>query len=355
MSLYLDIHKKLGSFSLDLSARTDRECMGILGASGCGKSMTLKCVAGIMMPDRGRIVLNGRVLYDSEQGICLSPQDRRVGYLFQNYALFPGMTVKKNIGVGLRSRSRAEREERLRELIGAFHLEGLENLYPRQLSGGQQQRTALARILAYEPDVLLLDEPFSALDSFLKEQLQFEVQKVLRRYRGDVLMVTHSRDEVYRFCRSVTILDDGQMVDSGETKELFRNPKTLTAAKLSGCKNFSAARKTGAHTLWAQDWNLELTSGLPVPDDVSAVGIRAHDFIPVSSSDERKNCFHAVYVDCSEGPFEVSVRMRVNGNDVSEENKYIWWKLETPLWEADYRKAMPPVFSVNPEKVMPLR
>ena len=354
MSLKAEIHKHFGTFSLDVELETDRECLGILGASGCGKSMTLKCLAGIVKPDSGRIELNGRVLYDSSKGINLTPQERKVGYLFQNYALFPHMTVEKNIGIGLRDKTKAEKEELIRRMITSFHLDGLEKRYPAQLSGGQQQRAALARILAYEPDVLMLDEPFSALDTFLKEQLQFEVQKALKDYPGDVLMVTHSRDEVYRFCDSAVIMEDGKRVEAGKTREIFRHPATFTAARLSGCKNFSRARKTGIHTLYAGDWNVELTSGQPVPDDVQMVGIRAHDFIPEKGTDG-VNLFRAEMADCSEGPFEASIRMRVNGNPPEAEDRYVWWKVDSVRWEKEYGKECPSCFSVLPEKVMALR
>ena len=351
MSLTAEIHKKLGSFSLDIAFRTDRECMGILGASGCGKSMTLKCLAGIITPDSGHIELNGKVLFDSEKKINLAPQKRKVGYLFQNYALFPNMTVRQNIGAGLGKAPGAK--ERVDELIRNFRLEEQADHYPTQLSGGQQQRVALARILAYRPDVLMLDEPFSALDTFLKEQLQFVVQHALDSYDGDVLMVTHSRDEVYRFCQSVVVMDNGQGIDYGVTKKLFAEPGTLITAKLSGCKNFSRAKKTGEHRLLAEDWGVELETAAPVPDETAWVGVRAHDFIPADGA-RGNNLFHMNVHDLSEGPFEVSVRMVAEGNDSADEDHYIWWKMDTPDWERRWKKQIPEYFTVSPDKVMPL-
>ena len=169
MSLKVHIHSKLKGFELKVDFETNGKPMGILGASGCGKSMTLKCIAGIMTPDEGYIELRGKVLFDSKNKINLKPQDRKVGYLFQNYALFPNMTVAQNIAVGIRG-SKSEKTEVVTKMLHNFHLQGLEKRYPSQLSGGQQQRVALARILAYEPDALLLDEPFSALDAYLKEE-----------------------------------------------------------------------------------------------------------------------------------------------------------------------------------------
>ena len=159
MSLRVEIEKRLGNFALQAEFETREQTLALLGASGCGKSVTLKCIAGIMTPDKGRIELDGQVLFDAEKGINLPPQKRRVGYLFQQYALFPNMTVVQNICCGIRARG-AERERLVREQMRRFQLEGLEKSYPAQLSGGQQQRVALARILAGEPKAILLDEPF---------------------------------------------------------------------------------------------------------------------------------------------------------------------------------------------------
>ena len=147
MSLFVDIEKRLGEFCLTAHVETQGGTLGLLGASGCGKSLTLKCIAGIERPDRGKIVLDGVPLFDSGKGIDLPPQKRRVGYLFQNYALFPNMTVKQNILCGMRrERDRNRREEELKRVLRLCRLEEVERLRPRQLSGGQQQRTALARI-----------------------------------------------------------------------------------------------------------------------------------------------------------------------------------------------------------------
>ena len=171
MSLTVNVKKRFPAFQLDVRFKSSASRIGILGASGCGKSMTLKCIAGIEIPDEGEIVLNERVMYRSGEKICVKPQKRGIGYLFQNYALFPAMTVAENIGAGLKG-SRQQNRERIRDMLHTFRLEGLEERLPGELSGGQQQRVALARIMAYEPDVILLDEPFSALDQFLKDRLQ---------------------------------------------------------------------------------------------------------------------------------------------------------------------------------------
>ena len=279
MSLKVNIKKRLGNFNLDVAFETERGVFAILGASGCGKSMTLKCIAGIETPDEGRIELNGRVLYDSAKKINLTPQKRRVGYMFQDYALFPNMTVEQNIKAGM---GKHPEEEKVRSYINRFRLEGLEKHYPAQLSGGQKQRVAMARMIASEPDILLLDEPFSALDSYLKWELEQEMRDMLAEVQKPVLFVSHNRDEVYRLCSVVSCIDHGKMEVIEKTKEFFHNPKTKTAAVLSGCKNISAAEIVDNNHIKALGWGITLCVS-EIPEETKAVGIRAHSFYPVNA------------------------------------------------------------------------
>ena len=243
MSLVVDIEKKLGSFLLRSKFETGSGTMALLGASGCGKSVTLKCIAGIMTPDKGRIVLDGETLFDSEKHIDLTPQRRQVGYLFQQYALFPNMTVLQNIQCGIRSGSRREKQQRASEQLRRFRLEGLEKKYPAQLSGGQQQRVALARILASEPRAILLDEPFSALDGFLKWNLEMELADFLSDFSGPILWVSHDLGECFRSCRSVCIMDNGASLPVTDMETLVHHPATQCAARLVGLRNFLAGRR----------------------------------------------------------------------------------------------------------------
>ena len=275
MSIYVNIEKKFKGFSLKVKLNTESASTGILGASGSGKSMTLRCIAGIETPDRGEILVNGKPLFDSEKNINLKPQQRHVGYLFQNYALFPTMTVYENIGCGFRG-EKEFRDEKIRDFIDRYHLEGLEKHLPSQLSGGQQQRVALARMMIGEPEVILLDEPFSALDGFLKDVLQRDMQDFLQEYQGDMLMVTHSRDEAFRFCHELTLLKEGKTLTSGKTRELFEQPGLVEAARLTGCKNFSRIEKLGPRYLFALDWGISLRTEKEIPEEASYVAIRGH-------------------------------------------------------------------------------
>ena len=257
MSLFVDIEKKLGAFTLRSRFEAPDETMALLGASGCGKSMTLKCIAGIVTPDRGRIVLGDRVLFDSERKINLPPQQRRVGYLFQQYALFPNMTVEQNILCGIRGGDKAEKRRVLADKIRMFRLEGLEKKHPAQLSGGQQQRAALARILCSEPQAILLDEPFSALDSYLKWNLEIELADLLAAFEGPILWVSHDRDECYRNCRSVCVMEEGQTGAVTPMDEMIRHPGSVSAARLAGCKNFFSTEERDGR-IYLPEWDVML-------------------------------------------------------------------------------------------------
>lgn len=274
MSLDFSVKKDFGGFRMDLELHAENEILALLGASGSGKSMTLRCIAGIEHPDEGRIVVNGVTLFDSEKGIDLSPQERHVGLLFQNYALFPNMTVEQNILTGMNafSISRKEKREKCHEMMERFYLNGLEKHRPAQLSGGQQQRVALARIMVSRPRILMLDEPFSALDSFLRWELEQELMKVLEDYEGTSLIVSHNRDEVYRISDHIAVIDDGRVDCYGRKEEIFQNPETYQSALLTGCRNFSRASRVDDHHVKAEDWNAVLSC--PAPPDVKYVALR---------------------------------------------------------------------------------
>lgn len=278
MSLEVNIKKSFGEFSLDVNFTADSGVLGLLGASGCGKSMTLRCIAGIVTPDEGKIVLDGVTLFDSERKINLPPQERRVGLMFQNYALFPNMTVMQNIMCGLKGeKDKRIKKEKALEIIKRVRLEGLEKHRPSQLSGGQQQRVALARILVGNPKIIMLDEPFSALDSYLRWEVEMELLDILSGYNGPVLMVSHSREEVYRICSHICVIDKGKSEDVVTTGELFTAPRTLDAALLSGCQNFSRARKLGDREVEATDWSCRLRTAGRVPDNVTYVGVKSEN------------------------------------------------------------------------------
>jgi molybdate transport system ATP-binding protein len=249
-----------------------------------------------------------------------------VGYLFQNYALFPRMTVLENIITGL-PLPKQEAKAKARVWLNRLQLGEFEDRYPSRLSGGQQQRAALIRMLIREPEAVLLDEPFSALDTNLREQMQFQLLELLKT-RGDVIMVTHSRDEAYRICSEILVMDEGRVLGKGETRELFRNPGLVRIARLTGCKNISPIRQTGEREILALDWGLPLTLDYPLPPGISHVGIRAHDFLLQGGSSPEKplNGIRPAILQRSEEPFEHAVLFTNADAKVPEERGIIWWK-----------------------------
>lgn len=343
MSLSVHIKKNIGDFKLSIDFEHPNGITGILGASGCGKSMTLKCIAGIIKPDEGRIVLNGRVLFDSEKRINLKPQERNVGYLFQNYALFPNMTVEQNILCGLvKEKEKASRKAQMEEMLEMMDLTVCRKLFPHQLSGGQQQRCALARILVSKPELLLLDEPFSALDSYLREHLQTQVRAILEHFGKDVLMVSHSRDEIYYLCNQVAIMHQGKILNYGKTKDVFLDPKSKVAATLTGCKNIADGYKTGEYEVYVPDWGIYLQTKIPVKDELCAVGLRAHYFNPKA----RENVYPVQYSNEREDPFEVRLLFRYANQKKGTAD--IWWRMPK-----DRRpEKMPEKLGISPVNVL---
>jgi molybdate transport system ATP-binding protein len=231
------------------------------------------------------------------------------------------MTVRQNIAIAYRG-DPAGSEAEIDELLNVYKLTELGDRYPVQLSGGQQQRAALARIFAYRPQTLLLDEPFSALDTFLRENMQAELKRVVRAYDGSVVLVTHSRDEAYRIADDLVILDGGRLCASGSVREVFAHPRNARAARITGCKNISAIEKTGARRFFAKDWGVELESAENILGSHAFAGIRAHDFKPAREC-EIVNAFPVKIMEEIEAPFEKDVIFRAEGGADT-----LWWITE---------------------------
>lgn len=346
MAIEVRIHREFDDFKLDVQFQSESRRIGILGASGCGKSLTLKSIAGIERPETGKIESAGKIFFDSAKKIWMPPQERNVGYLFQNYALFPTMTVEKNIGIALRC-GKKEKEKKVRDMIERFSLQGLEKKLPGQLSGGQQQRTALARIMIYEPDMILLDEPFSALDSYLKEQTQRECLELLQDYPGTVILVSHSRDEIYRFSEEVLVMDGGKAVIKKTVKELFEHPQKVAAAKLTGCKNIEEiVWKDGKH-LYVPGWDMVIPAGMGNVGDAQAIGIRAHEFTTERTESDSELVFPVYKPEVTEDLFEYHVQFFT-----SERAKTpVVWKVSKKLWDVG-EKGVPKWLHLKREHIL---
>lgn len=296
MSLSVDIAKHFGNFSLEVAFDAGAETLGFLGASGCGKSLTLRCIAGIETPDEGKIIVNDTVFFDKAHGkkarINLAPQQRKTALLFQNYQLFPNLTVEQNVAAGLSPKiDSATRSALINEQLVRFGLENLAKRYPLQLSGGQQQRVALARMLAAKPGILMLDEPFSALDAHLKSALEQDLQKLFERFEGSILYVSHDIDEAFRFCDRIAVVNEGHLEEIDTKDRIITDPQTLATIRLSGCKNTTEATYIDEYHAFLPKWNITITSTKPLSPEIKYCGMRAKfieyaDDIANQNSDE---------------------------------------------------------------------
>jgi molybdate transport system permease protein len=332
MTLEVTIAKRVPGFALDLRFSAGPAPVALLGASGSGKTMALRMIAGLVRPDAGRIVLGERILFDSAARVNVPSRARRIGLVFQSYALFSHLTVAQNIGYGLHRLPLRERSRRVREQIQRMHLDDYADRYPHQLSGGQQQRVALARALAPDPDVLLLDEPLSALDIHLRSQVEKQLIETLAGYRGITIFVSHNLEEAYRVCRQLVVLDAGRCVADGRTEEIFRHPPTLAVARVTGCKNFSRARKVNSRQVEALDWNCTLSVAQPIPEKLGYVAIRAHHI--AFERGQGENTFPAWLVSTSETPFRMTVYLRLHARPDGGSEYHLQAEVFKEKWQA---------------------
>ena len=346
--LYADIHRRIGEFDLNVLIESDADRVGVLGESGSGKSMTLRSIAGIESVDSGHIEVDGRVLYDSSEKTDLKPQKRNVGYMFQNYALFPTMSVMKNVMAGL-GRPTEENRGKASDMLKRFRMDGFEDRLPGELSGGQQQRVALARIMVTEPALILLDEPFSALDSYLRDRMQVEMLEMLEDYTGQVVMVSHSRDELYRFSNELFVLSKGSIIRHGETKSVFREPENAIAARLTGCKNFSAAKVVDDHTIEAADWGVTLKLDRDIPADITSIGYRAHNFSPVYG-EKQENCIRFDLMRVDDLPFEKNYYIRT-----PDINAPLCWFVQGEEQRTLEERGLPDYLKMNEDDILLLK
>ncbi len=334
MGLEVDIEKRMGSFCLQLAFQAESESLGILGGSGSGKSMTLKCIAGVETPTCGRIVLNGRALFDSERGINVPSHRRKVSLVFQHYALFSHLTVRQNIGFGLQHLNQANRRERIHHYLNSFQLSGLGDRYPHQLSGGQQQRVALARALATEPEALLLDEPFSALDTYLRHQMEQQLLQTLGKYGGCTLFVSHNLEELYRICGRIIVMSGGKAIACAHKGEIFDRPPSLRVAQLTGCKNFSSAKILSTNTIEAIDWGLTLQIGEKMPKAIKSVGIRAHHLKLLREPQlDMINTFPCWLAFISETPHRVTLFLKLNSESENVQDYHLQAEMFKEKWQ----------------------
>lgn len=314
MSLEVQIRKKEADRTLKMSLRTEERFLSVLGEESGGKTALLHCLSGLVLPDEGSISLNGRVLYDSLQKICIPAAERRAVLLPENYALFPGMTVEENLRLVLRETERnvhrKERKlittEKTAQLLKEYGLDGLGGCYPGELSRAQQLRAAMARTMAASPELVLLDNPFSRLDPYLRAELLAEIrEKLSGEKKVTVVLATADRDEAYAMGGDIVPLENGVTGEAKPRDFFFREPSTVGAALLSGCHNIAEARRLDAYHALVPAWGAvfvfagkktaaEQKGWEKLPEDLAAIGIREEDFrreLPKDAAFGEYRCF----------------------------------------------------------------
>lgn len=356
MSLSVSIKKSFPAFTLDVDIEAGNETIGWLGESGCGKSLTMRCIAGIETPDEGKIVVNGKTFFEREAGkrpaVNLSPQERKTALLFQNYMLFPNLTVAENVAAGIdRKLPKGERNAQVDAELKRFGLDGFGKRYPSQLSGGQQQRVALARMLAAKPDILMLDEPFSALDAHLKGVLEQNLAGLFETFHGTILYVSHDIDEALRFCDRIAVIEKGHVMEVSTGNNLVNNPQSAASIRLSGCKNTTPAHRIDDHRVFLPAWGIEVETDKPAPQNLTYMGVRA--FFLERAKEPGRNTYRVRVVRTSDSRFDRSVLLefldRTPGSDpvvgqTENEMKYLEQHL---FWRVDKLKV--------PEEKLPVK
>jgi len=348
MSLSVSIKKSFPAFTLDVDIEAGNETIGWLGESGCGKSLTMRCIAGIETPDEGKIVVNRKTFFEREAGkrptVNLSPQERKTALLFQNYMLFPNLTVAENVAAGIdRKLPKEERNAQVDAELKRFGLDGFGKRYPSQLSGGQQQRVALARMLAAKPDILMLDEPFSALDAHLKGVLEQNLAGLFETFHGTILYVSHDIDEALRFCDRIAVIEKGHVMEVSTGNNLVNNPQSAASIRLSGCKNTTPAHRIDDHRVFLPAWGIEVETDKPAPQNLTYMGVRA--FFLERAKEPGRNTYRVRVVRTSDSRFDRSVLLefldRTPGSDpVVEQTENEMKYLEQHLfWRVDKLKV----------------
>ena len=357
-NLIVDIEKKRSQFYVKVNFIADSYPLAILGASGAGKTTVVRCIAGLETPDRGFIMLNGRVLYDSVNQINLPVKERNCGLLFQDYALFPHLTVRENIAFGISNKlSNKEVQTIVEKQLIAVALIDKGDRFPQELSGGEKQRVALARVKANNPEIMLLDEPFSALDTYLRHQQEKLLRQSLQTYKGVTLLITHNLEEAYRICSNLLVIDRGKAIAFGNKEEIFKHSPNVKTAQVTNCKNFSQGVVLNKNQVKSKDWNciLEIEN---IPQEIInslrsniTIGIRAHQIILTKDSNA-VNTFSCWLASYSETQHRVTCYLKLHSLPHHKEDYHLQVEVIKDKWLELQKQSFPWNVELKPDRIM---
>ena len=350
-SLEIAVERDLENFTLSIAFDCAKGAVGLLGPSGSGKSMTLRMIAGVSTPDRGRITLNGRVLFDRSTGHNVPAAQRRIGVVFQDYALFPHLTVAENVAFGLHAVPNEERRLHVEQQLSSLGISELANRFPREISGGERQRVAIARSMVMRPDALLLDEPFAALDPHLRRQTEEQLRETLAHFNGVVVFVTHDMEEAFRFCTDLLVLDRGTVIARGPKHELFERPRTVAAARLTGCKNIAAARPVAVDRVSVAAWECELRTSATLSNALTHVGYRSHQIV-FQPHAVGPNTFPCWLVSTSEAPHEMTLYLHLHKAPQSGQPAHVQADVPKELWRTLELEPQPWHVTLDPRRLL---
>lgn len=351
--LEVNIQKQLPNFLLNIAFQIDgtQNPLGILGVSGAGKTTLLRCIAGLETPDRGVILLNRKILFDSAKGINLPPQERAVSLVWQDYALFPHLTVGENIAFGMSAhQSSLLVEQEIDRQLKQVELVTIKQRLTQQLSGGEKQRVALARALASKPQLTLLDETFSALDTNLKERLLQLLRQRLHSYRGLTLYVTHNLQEAYDLCPQLLVIDRGKAIAFNSKQNIFNYPPNLQTARLIGCQNFSQAKAITPQKIKAVDWQCILQIEQPIPATLSHIGIHTHHLKLVESA-EGVNIFPVWLTNFRELSDRVMLNLKLHSAPDYRQDYHLIAEVDLAKWQQLQQLATPWYLQLAPARI----
>ena len=320
MAVSINIEKKMPGMVMKIGFDSSSRTLGILGAPESGKSLLFRCIAGLETPNSGRIQINGKLYYDSAKKVNLKIKDRRVGYLFSDYALFPNLTVEQNIACGYTGK-RGQREQTIEEFVHQFQLENVVDIRPAALTEEQRLRTALARILIGRPHLILIDEPTKGREGVQKESLYLILKKYLTDWGGDYILASQDPDEIYRLCERIAVPGEGV---TGSTERIFEQPITLGTAYLTGVQNFSKIEILDEYHVRAVDWGIALRTEQRVTEDCHYVGIRSWHIEATESTGQ--NCMPIRIDEMRMGVHFAEYEIR-NAEFAEEQNgNHLLWK-----------------------------